>query len=80
MYPDASLAMKSTAFATSSGVPSRPNEVRDATVFRTSGGVKVSWNVVSIIPGEMQFTRIFFGASSFDNPRVSVRTAPFAAE
>src|SRR5918999_1371236 len=31
-------------------------------------------------PGETQFTRIFRGASSFDSPRVRVRTPPLAAE
>ena len=79
MNAASSDARNATRSATSPAVPSLLNAVAPATFCRTSFAVNISWNFVSINPGQTALTRIPAGPSSLASPLVNVDTAPLEA-
>ena len=72
-------ARNRAAWATSSGVPMRPKGVSWARAV-ISAGERIQFIGVSITPGQMQFTRMPEGPSSWARAWVSPITAALEAE
>ena len=78
---DAELDKKSTAAATSSGVPIRPATPRPTSASRSSGNDFIGAVIgVSITPGATALTRIPSPAQCTARFRVSASSAALAAE
>ena len=78
---DWSEARNSATRAISSGWPMRPIGMTMPMDFATSMVSPIAFTPsVSVVPGAIALTRIFFGASSRASARVIVSTAAFEAE
>src|SRR3989454_11520367 len=81
MYFESDDARYTAVGAISSGCPMRPSGACVSTIFWKSLPTKPAVRApsVSIIPGLIEFTRIFLGPSSFASTPVMASTAAFEA-